>query len=113
MLVSAEDRQVAADKILLEMKNPFTRAYFLFLKYTLNDLNFFNALFQSAKILIGGLKSECEKFIKTPCDRLDVEKKICEMKNFTDKRVFPDLAELAERVLSLPHPNADSERIFQ
>ena len=34
------------------------------------------------------------------------------MRNITDERVFLDLAELAERVLSLPHSNADSERIF-
>ncbi|XP_065583606.1 uncharacterized protein LOC136042565 [Artemia franciscana] len=31
VLASAEDRQDAPDKILLEMKNPFTKAYFLFL----------------------------------------------------------------------------------
>ena len=30
-------------------------------------------------------------------------KKIRKMRNFTDERVFPDLAELAERVLSLSH----------
>ena len=39
-------------------------------------------------------------------------RKIREMRNLTNERVFPDLAELAERVLSLPHSNADSERIF-
>ena len=49
------------------MKNPFTKAYLLFLKYALNDFSSFNALFQSAKILIGDWQSECEKFIKTLC----------------------------------------------
>jgi len=39
-------------------------------------------------------------------------RKIREMRNFTDERVFPNLAKLAKRVLSLPPSNADSKRIF-
>ena len=38
------------------------------------DFNSFNALFQSAKILIGDLQFECEKFIKTLCRNLIQER---------------------------------------
>ena len=38
-------------------------------------------------------------------------RKIREIRNFTDERIFAVLAELAERVLSLSHSNADSATI--
>jgi len=74
VIASAEDRQVAPDKILLEMRHPFTKAYLRFFKYAFNDFNYFNALFQSAKIVIGDMQSECEKFIKTLCSKFIKER---------------------------------------
>lgn len=45
----------------------------------------------------------------------DIEKfwwKIGKMKNFNDELVFPQLSKLSLHILSLPHANADAERIF-
>jgi len=38
--------------------------------------------------------------------------KIGSLKNFMDQPIFPELSKLADIVLSLPHSNAEAERIF-
>ena len=72
-IASFEDKLKSADWILNELKNPYTKAYFLFLKYILNFFNSFNALFQGRKPLIHELQRNslklcrilCQNFVKT------------------------------------------------
>ncbi|KYN04789.1 hypothetical protein ALC62_04334, partial [Cyphomyrmex costatus] len=52
ILVVVEDRSKSAEDILTLLNNNSIKAYLLFLKYSLNYFNTFNALFQSRKILI-------------------------------------------------------------
>lgn len=52
---------------------------------------------------------------KVDMRKLDIEKfwsKICNLKNFNDDIVFPNFARLVPILMSLPHANADAERIF-
>ena len=42
----------------------------------------------------------------------DAWQEISSLKNFMDEPLFPQLSKLAEVVLSLPHSNAEAERIF-
>ena len=59
-----EDKLKSADFILSELNNLYTKAYLLFLKYVLNFINSFNALFQSRKILIHSLTENSTKLLK-------------------------------------------------
>lgn len=47
-----EDKLQSAETILTYLNNNVVKAYLLFLKYSLNFFNSFNALFQSRKLLI-------------------------------------------------------------
>lgn len=62
-----EDKLKSAEDILTEMNNMRSKAYLLFLKYALNFLNSFNALFQSRKILIHKLFDSSETLFKQIC----------------------------------------------
>jgi len=42
----------------------------------------------------------------------DMWKRIFEKKNFNDDRIFPNLEKLVHAIFSLPHSNAEAERIF-
>lgn len=67
-----EDKLKSAEYIYTELQNPFTKCYLLFLKFSLDYFNTFNALFQSRKVIIHQLvdlslnllKSICQNFIK-------------------------------------------------
>lgn len=70
-----EDKLLSAENILKAMENHFTKAYLLFLKYVLNIINSFNALFQSKTILIHKITEESENILKDFCSnfiKLDV-----------------------------------------
>lgn len=53
-----EDNLNSAKLILENLKNPTIKSYFFFLKYSLNFMNQFNALFQSRSSLIDCLRKE-------------------------------------------------------
>jgi hypothetical protein len=63
---------IAADNILKQLEDKCIQRYFFFLKYSLNYMNTFNALFQSKNVLIQDLHSNsvklflevCQNFIK-------------------------------------------------
>lgn len=59
-----EDELLSAENILRSMENSYTKAYLLFLKYVLNILNKFNALFQSRTILIHKISDASENILK-------------------------------------------------
>lgn len=56
-----------AQKILHELKNPFTKAYMQFLAYALNVTNEFNALLQSKQVLIHKLYDLSHSLMRTLC----------------------------------------------
>ncbi|CAI6359908.1 unnamed protein product [Macrosiphum euphorbiae] len=62
-----EDKLKSAQTILDELLNPYTKCYFLFLKYALNYLNTFNALFQSREIMIHKLFDQSLNLMKIIC----------------------------------------------
>lgn len=64
-LASFEDKRKNADFIYEELQKDENKAILLFLKYVLNYINEFNALFQSRKILIHCIVEECKKLILT------------------------------------------------
>ncbi|CAI6355787.1 unnamed protein product [Macrosiphum euphorbiae] len=55
------------ETILKAMENHFTKAYLLFLKYVLNIMNSFNALFQSKTVLIHKITEASENILKDFC----------------------------------------------
>lgn len=71
-IAAYEDGLHSASVLLGNLKNPNIKCYFLFLKYSLNYMNQFNALFQGRQILIHSLHREsvrltmkiCQNFIK-------------------------------------------------
>lgn len=70
-----EDKLHMAETILKAMENHFTKAYLLFLKYVLNIMNLFNALFQSKTVLIHKITEASENILKDFCSnfiKLDV-----------------------------------------
>lgn len=62
-----EDKLKSAEIILTELTNIYTKAYLLFLKYSLSYFNNFNALFQSRKPLIHVLYAETFSLMKQIC----------------------------------------------
>lgn len=62
-----EDKLHMAETILKAMENHFTKAYLLFLKYVLNIMNLFNALFQSKTVLIHKITEASENILKDFC----------------------------------------------
>eukprot|EP00102_Acyrthosiphon_pisum_P015002 XP_008185353.1 PREDICTED: uncharacterized protein LOC103310057 [Acyrthosiphon pisum] len=62
-----EDKLKSAQTILDELLNPYTECYFLFLKYALNYLNTFNALFQSREIMIHKIFDQSLNLMKIIC----------------------------------------------
>ncbi|KYN09295.1 hypothetical protein ALC57_18591 [Trachymyrmex cornetzi] len=82
------------------------RAYMLFLKYTLKSFNEFNALFQGRQILIHKLAETSEHLIK------QMGKDYFSKKKLNNESFFPNLENLVNAVLSLPHSNAEAKRIF-
>ncbi|XP_034238072.1 zinc finger BED domain-containing protein 5-like [Thrips palmi] len=77
--VFEDARDKTAQRILQDLKNPYTHAYMEFLNYALDFTNEFNALFQSNKVMIHKLAENsqtlmenlCQNFIKsTEMDRI-------------------------------------------
>ncbi|KAK3920716.1 Zinc finger protein 862 [Frankliniella fusca] len=62
-----EKKDKDAHRILADLKNPFTKAYFEFLNYSLNFTNQFNALFQSKNVLIHKVYEKSHSLMKTFC----------------------------------------------
>lgn len=62
-----QNRKRPATEIMNDLKNPFNRAYFLFMDYTLNFFNKFNALFQSKSVMIHRLRDESIQLLKDLC----------------------------------------------
>jgi len=58
-----EEKSKSAEIILDQLNNISIKAYLLFLKYSLNFFNHFNALFQSRKVLIHKLFEESQQLI--------------------------------------------------
>lgn len=56
--------------------------------------------------------SDDEKNILSNLEIDDMWKKILESRNFDDEPIFPNLEKLVYAILSLPHSNAEAERIF-
>lgn len=59
-----EDKLKSAEIILNQLNDHFIKAYLLFLKYSLNFFNNFNALFQSRKVLIHTLFENSHRLIR-------------------------------------------------
>jgi len=64
MLAVVEDNLQSAEIILTQLNDNSIKAYLLFLKYSLHFLNYFNALFQSRKILIHKLFINSQQLIR-------------------------------------------------
>lgn len=64
ILAVNEDKLRSAEIILDQLNNNSTKAYLLFLKYSLNFFNTFNALFQSRKVLIHKLFNTSQQIIQ-------------------------------------------------
>ncbi|KAK3931061.1 Zinc finger BED domain-containing protein 5 [Frankliniella fusca] len=62
---NSKDREAA--RILADIKNPYTKAYLCFLRYALDFLTKFNALFQSKKVLVHKLARSSEKILRDVC----------------------------------------------
>lgn len=60
-----EDHLKSAETVLESLNNNVVKAYFYFLKYSLNLFNTFNAMFQTDKIIIHKMYSHSLKLIKT------------------------------------------------
>jgi len=58
-----EEKSKSAEIILDQLNNISIKAYLLFLKYSLNFFNNFNAIFQSRKVLIHKLFEESQQLI--------------------------------------------------
>jgi len=63
ILAVVEDKLKSAEIILESLNNNSIKAYLLFLKYSLNFLNNFNALFQSRNILIHKLYESSKQLV--------------------------------------------------
>lgn len=59
-----ETKNKTSENILENLNNDSIKAFMLFLKYSLNFFNNFNALYQSREILIHKLSESCEQLIK-------------------------------------------------
>ncbi|XP_034248085.1 uncharacterized protein LOC117649413 [Thrips palmi] len=62
-----QNRKRPATEIMNDLKNPFNRAYFLFIEYSLNFFNQFNALFQSKSVMIHKLRDKSIELLKDVC----------------------------------------------
>lgn len=66
-LAAFEDKNQVGNLILNELQNPFVKAYLMFFKFILPVFNQFNAVFQSEKVMIHIISTECERFIRQLC----------------------------------------------
>lgn len=62
LMVLASEKTEKADVLLKTMQNPLTYAYFLFLKFTLNMFNVYNATFQKRETMVQELQPTAVKF---------------------------------------------------
>ena len=62
LMVLVSEKVEKAQELLEKMQNPLTFAYFLFLKFTLNDFNAYNAKFQSRETMVQELQPYSFKF---------------------------------------------------
>lgn len=62
--------------------------------------------------ILPSILEECQKKKLSLESVEDFWHSLSKMKNFDDSLLFPNLTKLAEYALTLPHANADSERIF-
>lgn len=101
ILAVIEDKSKSAEDILEQLNDNSIKAYLLFLKYSLNFFNSFNALFQSRKILIHKLFENSQRLIEQIATNFiiaDALKNIEELnidntnniKNFKDINVGPE-----------------------
>lgn len=67
MCAHEDQRDTEAPALHEEMKNPYFKAYLLFLKYTLEYFNRMNALFQSSKVLVHRLQAESRQLLVNVC----------------------------------------------
>lgn len=59
-----EDKSQVGNLILNKLQNPFVKSYLMFFKFILLVFNQFNAVFQSEKVMIHIISTECEWFIR-------------------------------------------------
>lgn len=64
ILATSEDKSKSAEVILTRLNDNVIKSYLLFLKYSLNYFNKFNALFQSRNILIHTLHKSSQQLIR-------------------------------------------------
>jgi hypothetical protein len=67
LLAINEDKLKSAETIHNDMQNMYLKGYLFFMKYALNFLNSFNALFQSGTILIHKLREHCHNLFTQLC----------------------------------------------
>jgi len=63
ILATIEDKSKSAEVILTQLNDNVIKSYLLFLKYSLNYFNKFNALFQSRNTLIHTLYANSQQLI--------------------------------------------------
>lgn len=67
-LCALEDpKDTEASNLLMDLNNPYFKAYLLFLKYSLHYFNQMNALFQSDRVLVYQLFPESRRLLKQVC----------------------------------------------
>ncbi|XP_063931363.1 uncharacterized protein LOC135143427 [Zophobas morio] len=79
---AAEDKLRCAETILKDMRDVYTKAYLYFLKYALNFLNAFNALFQSNAIIIHQLQDNCNRLLLQLCSNY-LKTEVCYCKDLS------------------------------
>lgn len=116
-----EDELESAKDILIKLQCPIIKAYMYFLKYILNTFNTFNALFQSAKMLIPVLQQESIQIIRGMCQNYIhphlLSRSICDIDEFNSKKYLPyDKMfignECKEQLKLIPHQHQITE-IYQ
>ncbi|XP_067214127.1 SCAN domain-containing protein 3-like [Linepithema humile] len=84
MLAVVEDNLQSAEIILTQLNDDSIKAYLLFLKYSLNFFNHFNALFQSRKILIHKLFINSQQLIRQIGQNFMIPEALKDITTFND-----------------------------
>jgi len=84
MLAVVEDNLQSAEIILTQLNDDSIKAYLLFLKYSLNFFNHFNALFQSRKILIYKLFINSQQLIRQIGQNFMIPEALKDITTFND-----------------------------
>lgn len=86
LLAVHEDKSKTAQDINNELKNPYTKAYFYFMKYVLEFFNRFNAMFQADRVKIHQLTSECTELLSNLCQNFMKPEVLCDLTSVDAKK---------------------------